>query len=831
MEIQEALLVIPVSLRAASWYDTTLNHVVSILSTNTGDDGSPSRRKGSHKDEMRFRIFPLRERAPSSSETFAITLPRALVLHQEGRSENGFAGRRLPLLVKFSLDRSLVLLQTSSTSVRVAVLDNGSQHHAKHWTIDLASGDPNPVSTAPDALAKFRYAYQAQDDPILSGGVIWSDHGGSSQDLILVSKKAVLCYKVSLQRNHMSVTHTFPHPAASSVWWEPMSRALVVGSYGPNCHGKEANHDVDDDVLHMRTFLLHSTPKSPRTKTVGRLGLTLPRLELPPPDRLPVFATTSKKQAQSSRHQIALVSLYGQPCLVEASLADNSDLEVIFYWLKREKPQVIPNMTEWKLPVARNVNDQELVIGVVDNVLCLCLGARGLQVFCDVIDEEENEFLTLYTEQQANGGNRPQPGVFVAASLWIANDQPGTISPVALDVRRLSASIENQTSALSFLLRRRTLDARELALHLISTMVDARSSREQQRRCFDQVALAYAKYRECWDMDQIESLALAYECSLPRRGAEFRVWGTTGDVFGVVGSIQVDTTPVRGHALRNGISQSLLLDRLFLPSASHASETSLKRILSLVVEYAAALQRHGACPSSALLILTAALLWRLGCHKQLLYTLEATSGDDLSLSEARVVANMLCLLLDDSSGASDHATTALILNATQTLIKSDPCSLIAILLRRRHVSLAMVVCTRADMTKADAPWARHRARALFTGSDFFAAAIEAMLGQTQAEQCRLWYCLARFLQHWDPACLVKKEWPMSASRARRIQDAKEGQRAIRSGAKSRIKRRPSWIAGEHRLASSTSNLARSRLALDYPLAFIGLDPSFVFGYV
>ena len=41
---------------------------------------------------------------------------------------------------------------------------------------------------------------------ILPGGVVWSEHGGYSQELMVVTRQGVYCYKVSLRRNTMSKT-------------------------------------------------------------------------------------------------------------------------------------------------------------------------------------------------------------------------------------------------------------------------------------------------------------------------------------------------------------------------------------------------------------------------------------------------------------------------------------------------------------------------------------------------------------------------------------------------------------------------------------------------
>jgi hypothetical protein len=255
--------------------------------------------------------------------------------------------RRLPLSTRLSLDHKLLAIQFSSTLLRIIPLqaDKSSKQQHHHWTIDLsASGEPMPSAehTVPLPRYKVHESVSAKDSHILPGcGIIWSDHGGNSQDLVVVTTKAVLCYKISLRRNQMAATHSFRHPQASAVWWEPTTRAIVVGSYGPanecqNVREVDKNLSNGTNCLQLRTFLLRF-PRKGKSKR-------LPRFELPPPRRLAPFAVGISTRRLSNHSpgraeplvtpaDVWLVNLYGDAYMVEVDWDTTTGLQFVFHRL------------------------------------------------------------------------------------------------------------------------------------------------------------------------------------------------------------------------------------------------------------------------------------------------------------------------------------------------------------------------------------------------------------------------------------------------------------------------------------------------------------------
>jgi hypothetical protein len=228
-----------------------------------------------------------------------------------------------PLLARFSLDYTLLALQTSPTTLHIHVV-GGSR--SDPWVLDIGSDNTAAVSHS-----------------VLAGGVIWSDHGGNSQDLCIVSTRGIDMYvhvraqrggceritskeeagsrggcasprykrppqtntpfvlaarsarsarrryKVSPTRNQLAAVRSYKYRTLA-FHYEPQSRALVIAG---GLQGDE-----------LRTFFL--------TKSLS--DSVKPRLELPPPKRLQKFTVAKQqKEAHVRASDFALVSLYGRP--------------------------------------------------------------------------------------------------------------------------------------------------------------------------------------------------------------------------------------------------------------------------------------------------------------------------------------------------------------------------------------------------------------------------------------------------------------------------------------------------------------------------------------
>jgi hypothetical protein len=302
------------SLPAATWYDDGLRHFVALLERRANASSIMS-------ELVECRILSLQDNLIEPGPTLQFRLP--IFLAAEEHYAERIVCRRIPLLARQSLDGQLLAIQFTPKLLRIVELrsqdddDNNNHDKPKHWTIDLSVGR-DPMSSSDDAMPVPRYKVQDsnanKDDTILPGGIIWSEHGGNSQDLVVVTTQSVLCYKISRKRTQMAATHFFHHPPACAMWWEPTTRTIVVGSYGPD--------STRGMVLYLRTFLLRFPSPKPKR---------LPRLELPPPHRLEPFRVGSR----ISQNELKLVNMYGCAHMVEAGLQDNYSCRLCFYRLER----------------------------------------------------------------------------------------------------------------------------------------------------------------------------------------------------------------------------------------------------------------------------------------------------------------------------------------------------------------------------------------------------------------------------------------------------------------------------------------------------------------
>ena len=86
------------------------------------------------------------------------------------------------MYAKISLDLAIFAAQISSTTE--LVVDISSK---KIWSVDIKSSDENSI---------------------LSNGLVWSEHGGNSQDLVLVTKKGLELYKTSSSRSQCKLSRS-----------------------------------------------------------------------------------------------------------------------------------------------------------------------------------------------------------------------------------------------------------------------------------------------------------------------------------------------------------------------------------------------------------------------------------------------------------------------------------------------------------------------------------------------------------------------------------------------------------------------------------------------
>lgn len=307
----------------ATWYDYSQHHFIALSRRPIG--AVPQ----TLSELVEYQIFPLsfsteatsRPRTNSDDDVceklvLKFRLPPTLAVekhHDSDRDDVTELARRIPLDVKCSLDQRFIAMQFTSTLIRIVPIDitcgNSSDSssvtsqnnaNAKHWTIDYSCGHGEPMSSAPYLLPLSTSSSNNKDTTILPGGIHWSDHGGNSQDLIVATTKAVLCYKVSSKRNQMATTYTFPQsPPACHVWFDSTTRTLVVGAIGAaaDCTNSPKKTSREKKTPGTATLQLHSYllrfPTNSKSKR-------LPRLEVPPPRKLPPYALGLSRLSQPS---------------------------------------------------------------------------------------------------------------------------------------------------------------------------------------------------------------------------------------------------------------------------------------------------------------------------------------------------------------------------------------------------------------------------------------------------------------------------------------------------------------------------------------------------
>lgn len=165
-----------------------------------------------------------------------------------------------------SLDRQLLAIQFRSTSITVVELGSAG----RTWVVDIKSPSSNEI---------------------LRNGFVWSDHGGSSQDLVIITLKGIELYKISASRNQCKLSR-YVALRSRAFWYEPNFRCILVADF-PAVPAASAQKQ---QLLTMNGIILNCD-KSDAFK-----------IELPPPEKIPSFSLGPGIFADD----VSLVSLYGK---------------------------------------------------------------------------------------------------------------------------------------------------------------------------------------------------------------------------------------------------------------------------------------------------------------------------------------------------------------------------------------------------------------------------------------------------------------------------------------------------------------------------------------
>jgi hypothetical protein len=239
------------------------------------------------------------------------------------------------ILIRLSLDKQLLAIQCSLTTIIVLEIESRRQ-----WTIVIkASTDLDNVNR------------------ISSDGLIWSEHGGNSQDLIIVTTKGLELYKISASRAQCKLSRTISC-SCYAFWYEPNHRLLLIASLSPQKRGSTsptppgtANSQSASQKLQMCGIFLR----------IDKKDHLMPKLELPPPEKSPKFEVSNI----SSKENVSLASIYGEPYCVSLQHINESDYLVLHHISKSNINRAYILSIPFPNPLLR--------ITVIDNVL-VCHG-------------------------------------------------------------------------------------------------------------------------------------------------------------------------------------------------------------------------------------------------------------------------------------------------------------------------------------------------------------------------------------------------------------------------------------------------------------------------
>jgi hypothetical protein len=231
------------------------------------------------------------------------------LVHDLGDSHRKKAAKRQDILyAKISLDRGFLVLQYSETSLKVLDLRTPSQQ----WSLEIKS---------------------AYDNRIIEEGLIWSQHGGGSEDLIIVTARGSEMYKISSKRNQCKLSRVLNqgYNYHARFWYEPNHRVLMLASPLNALDSSSSNGFFG--------FFAPSNKAEEQKKVLlqdlGTLALNgyffridkdnvMPKLELPPPEKTPKWEVGPRVHESD----MSLVALYGSVyCIVHMRKAPEYHLE------------------------------------------------------------------------------------------------------------------------------------------------------------------------------------------------------------------------------------------------------------------------------------------------------------------------------------------------------------------------------------------------------------------------------------------------------------------------------------------------------------------------
>lgn len=248
-----------------------------------------------------------------------------------------YKNKKLPTQVSYarvSLDSHLIAIQLNGACIYVVDISSDRQ-----WQIDIKS---------------------TSDNEILDQGMIWSEHGGNSQDLIILTARGIELWKVSPARGQCRLSR-FIAAKVKCFWYEPNFRTLLIANYS-----QSSRLNMHKQTIDLSGYILNFDMSDG------------PKLELPPPDKIPVFSLGPGIKPE----HIYLTSLYGKLYCAAYASSEMSSVVNLFILSKQS--------VRLKFSLHANLSGP-VTFSCFDNLLCCHYFDFNASVFYDILDLKQVE--------------------------------------------------------------------------------------------------------------------------------------------------------------------------------------------------------------------------------------------------------------------------------------------------------------------------------------------------------------------------------------------------------------------------------------------------------
>jgi hypothetical protein len=295
------------------------------------------------------------------------------------------------LFAKLSLDKDLIVLQFNDTQLTVYDLRVSSQQ----WNLEIKS---------------------AYDNRVIDEGLIWSQHGGGSDDLIIITVRGAEMYKISSKRNQCKLSRVLNQGYSyhARYWYEPNHRVMLLAS--PLNALDSSNSNSGGFLGFFATSNKADEQRKVLLQDLGGLALNgyflrvdkhnvMPKLELPPPDKTPTWQVGPRVHESD----VALVAVYDAIyCIVHMRQAPEFHLEGALHLYRMNKYAVAHTHTlqlvypEPELPPLGT----SLAYSVTDNLLVVHCKRVGGSVVFDLAEGQPGQDSSMAGPEVDGGGSK-----------------------------------------------------------------------------------------------------------------------------------------------------------------------------------------------------------------------------------------------------------------------------------------------------------------------------------------------------------------------------------------------------------------------------------------